>query len=991
MLILAVIMKALVLFLILILLTLAFEENFDFRGAEASCFQLKAVKSPNTEVSDFRMLAIPKPEVSEMEDIFERDGSASHALIKPYEVFVRRSILTMDTVRKTISEYSTNTLVVPTSNPIAFSLRDLVAGLVLVDRFTGTLGFLFCCTGGFCVGLFEGEALLTAYARFDENKFKTIHKAHEISNETESTEIPITTKGNNDDSFSDHQQVEPRRSTHQQRQRTFGPYFEMYLVEGDRKGLIREYPIIYNLDEDPQTYSEAMKSHDSSFWKEAANDEMDSIIGNNTWILVDLPPGSKSIKSKQNLEALRMLKYLNAMILRTLWVCLDVISPKGKEHCTAAKNVLRYIQGTKNSMLSYQKTDNLEVIGYLDSDFAKCEDSSRSTSGYIFMPSGGLISWRSREQELTTTSTMMAEYVACYHAASHAILLRNLVSRLKISIQISVIDQNLLSHEERKLLPINPQVNKVFVESDQVALSSTSAYARIESVAMGPYYTRKKQPPKLSKKSNSTCFPNLWRLKDKVGCSNSDGRDAFVFLKKTVRWAVEGSSLKGNGGKRKGLKVENGKFSGHEINEPVPSQAPLTGHCHQQMIEDPLPSKTIKRAMAKLPNRPLKIQSLANRFINRKDRNEQIHVASPDGMYDETFYESVEYESLLGWMTNDWIDGTILHWWCMHLFEMVSKEEFNTCAFFNPTIIQGRVCDQESNFAIKHILATVEAHKEKEIFLAPYLQDSHWVLFLICPKTRTGYIFDSYKRDKKKTSNSFYLSNTVESKNPDLFGELSKGQSPKLKIYMQFMVFSYSESCDEAFMVRNIASMVPPYDKIKYSGVGAAIEYAVLHLYILRQSHERHADREQLLAGQREALHIMLHNCLPVWHIRVSFGVGSFSAIPTGKYYDVWYCTRYVQGCCTMSFGKGHSVLLRLMLYAVCTMAFVRYHSLGVSRYRDVHIHELRACSCIQIHTCTSKKQGCCMIQQLPFSPAIKPGYPGRLVVGDAFPGRHVA
>ncbi|GKF85218.1 hypothetical protein Tco_0250116, partial [Tanacetum coccineum] len=78
---------------------------------------------------------------------------------------------------------------------------------------------------------------------------------------------------------------------------------------------------------------------------------------------------------------------------------------------------------------------------------------------------------------------------------------------------------------------------------------------------MGPYCTRKEQPPKLSKKSNSTCFPKLWRLKDKVGCSNSDGRDAFVFLKKPVRSAVEGSSLKGNGGKRK---AENGKFSGHE-------------------------------------------------------------------------------------------------------------------------------------------------------------------------------------------------------------------------------------------------------------------------------------------------------------------------------------------------------------------------------------------------------------------------------------------
>ncbi|GKA43533.1 zinc finger, CCHC-type containing protein [Tanacetum coccineum] len=97
---------------------------------------------------------------------------------------------------------------------------------------------------------------------------------------------------------------EPRRSTRQRRQRTFGLDFEMYLVEGDRKGLTREYPIIYNLDEDPQTYSEAMKSHDSSLWKEAVNDEMDSIIGNNTWILIDLPLDQKPSRvnrfSKEN-------------------------------------------------------------------------------------------------------------------------------------------------------------------------------------------------------------------------------------------------------------------------------------------------------------------------------------------------------------------------------------------------------------------------------------------------------------------------------------------------------------------------------------------------------------------------------------------------------------------------------------------------------------------------------------------------------------------
>ncbi|XP_057550852.1 carbonic anhydrase, chloroplastic-like [Amaranthus tricolor] len=73
--------------------------------------------------------------------------------------------------------------------------------------------------------------------------------------------------------------------------------------------------------------------------------------------------------------------------------------------------------------------------------------------------------------------------------------------------------------------------------------------------------------------------------------------------------------------------------------------------------------------------------------------------------------------------------------------------------------------------------------------------------------------------------------------NPGLFGELAKGQSPK------FMVFACSDSrvCPshvldfqpgEAFMFRNIANMVPPYDKVKYVGVGSAIEYAVLHLKV---------------------------------------------------------------------------------------------------------------------------------------------------------------
>ena len=41
-----------------------------------------------------------------------------------------------------------------------------------------------------------------------------------------------------------------------------------------------------------------MASRDTSFWNDAIKDEMDSIMSNHTWELVNLPPASKPIGCK---------------------------------------------------------------------------------------------------------------------------------------------------------------------------------------------------------------------------------------------------------------------------------------------------------------------------------------------------------------------------------------------------------------------------------------------------------------------------------------------------------------------------------------------------------------------------------------------------------------------------------------------------------------------------------------------------------------------
>ena len=60
-------------------------------------------------------------------------------------------------------------------------------------------------------------------------------------------------------------------------------------------------------------------------------------------------------------------------------------SNPGINHWKAVKKVLRYLQGTKDYMLTYRRTDNLEIIGYFDFDYAGCKDTKKSSSSYIFM------------------------------------------------------------------------------------------------------------------------------------------------------------------------------------------------------------------------------------------------------------------------------------------------------------------------------------------------------------------------------------------------------------------------------------------------------------------------------------------------------------------------------------------------------------------------------------------------------------------------------
>jgi len=78
-------------------------------------------------------------------------------------------------------------------------------------------------------------------------------------------------------------------------------------------------------------------------------------------------------------------------------------------HQQAVKRVLRYLKGTTALGLFYKRGGNL--VAFCDSDYAGDLEDRKSTSGYVFMMSNGLVAWSSKKQPVVSLSTTQAEFI----------------------------------------------------------------------------------------------------------------------------------------------------------------------------------------------------------------------------------------------------------------------------------------------------------------------------------------------------------------------------------------------------------------------------------------------------------------------------------------------------------------------------------------------------------------------------------------------------
>ncbi|KAJ0892684.1 putative RNA-directed DNA polymerase [Helianthus annuus] len=107
-------------------------------------------------------------------------------------------------------------------------------------------------------------------------------------------------------------------------------------------------------------------------------------------------------------------------------------------HLQIALRLLRYLKSGPGCGLLFKKDDKLGLVGFVDSDWAKCLSTRKSVTGYCVYLGGSLVSWKSKKQSTVSRSTGEAEYRAMCSATCEIMWLLNLLREVGVNCELPV-------------------------------------------------------------------------------------------------------------------------------------------------------------------------------------------------------------------------------------------------------------------------------------------------------------------------------------------------------------------------------------------------------------------------------------------------------------------------------------------------------------------------------------------------------------------------
>ncbi|XP_057989121.1 secreted RxLR effector protein 161-like [Hevea brasiliensis] len=152
--------------------------------------------------------------------------------------------------------------------------------------------------------------------------------------------------------------------------------------------------------------------------------------------------GGEKTDATQFKQMLGSLMYLTATRPDLMFVVSLIsrfMANPTKLHLAVIKRVLRYLKGTIDYGVFYRRGRENCFVGFTDSNYAGDMVDSKSTSGYVFLLSGGAVAWSSRKQPIVTLSTTEAEFVAAAACACQAIWMRRVLEDIGQSQEEAII------------------------------------------------------------------------------------------------------------------------------------------------------------------------------------------------------------------------------------------------------------------------------------------------------------------------------------------------------------------------------------------------------------------------------------------------------------------------------------------------------------------------------------------------------------------------
>ncbi|GBP17999.1 Retrovirus-related Pol polyprotein from transposon TNT 1-94 [Eumeta japonica] len=182
-----------------------------------------------------------------------------------------------------------------------------------------------------------------------------------------------------------------------------------------------------NSDCETNTVEEALSSPYAKQWRQAMNEEYNSLMKNNTWSLKNLPSDRKVLPSKwvyktKTDQCGNIVRFKARLVIKGY-------AQKGTDYEEVFSPVVKY--STIHYLISLAaklglETDQLDAVSaFLQGDI-DVEIYMTQPELYEEGPQGGAVSWCSNRQQTVALSMAEAEYMAMSSAAQEALWLRQL-------------------------------------------------------------------------------------------------------------------------------------------------------------------------------------------------------------------------------------------------------------------------------------------------------------------------------------------------------------------------------------------------------------------------------------------------------------------------------------------------------------------------------------------------------------------------------------